>query len=128
VNRKVFLIFTTEDKPLADQFRKKAQDDHLPFEFRDYSMKHSVNHPWKPQVEKIILDSALVLCLVGRRTYQSAPVNWEIQKGIELGKPVVALYLVDDQVPIPKALLENSITPIRWQLGEIIRAFEEVNS
>lgn len=128
MNRKVFLIFATEDKSLADQFRKKAQDDRLPFAFRDYSMKHIIDHPWKPQAEKIIRDSATILCLVGRRTHQSEPVNWEIQKSIELGKPVVALYLVDDQVPIPRALRENSITPVRWELGEIIRALEGINS
>ena len=128
LNRKVFLIFATEDKLLVDKFREQAEDQQLPFAFRDYSVKHNFDHPWKPQAEKIIRESALILCLVGRRTYESGPVNWEIQKSIELGKPVVALYLVDDEIPIPQALEEHSITPVRWQLVEIIRALEAVSS
>lgn len=128
VNRKVFLSFGTEDDSLVDQFREQAQSQHLPFAFRDYSVKHNFDRTWKHQAEKIIRDSALILCLVGRRTYQSEPVNWEIQKSIELGKPVVAAYLVDDEIPIPRALLEHSITPVRSQLDEIIQALEGVSS
>ena len=128
MNHKVFLSFAMEDKSLVDQFRVQAQKQHLPFAFRDYAVRDEFDTSWKSQAERIIRSSSLTLCFVGRGTYQSEPVNWEIQKSIELDKPVVAVYLVDEELPLPQALQEHSITPVSWQMQGIARAIERATS
>ena len=70
----------------------------------------------------------MILCFVGRKTYQSEPVNWEIKRGIDLGKPVVAVYLVDEKLRLPMALQEHSILPVRCQLKEIIKELDRATS
>ena len=124
MNHKVFLSFATEDKSLVDKFRMQAHEQSLPFDFQDYSVKDTFDKSWKSQAEKIIHGSSVTLCFVGQRTYQSEPVNWEIQRSIELGKPVVAIHLGDEKLLVPRALREHSITPLPWNLEEIMQAIE----
>ena len=124
MNRKVFLSFAMEDKSLVDKFRIQAQEHGLPLDFRDYSVKETFDKSWKSHAEKIIHGSSVTLCFVGQRTYESEPVNWEIQRSIELGKPVVAVHLRDGKLQVPRALREHSITPLRWNLQGIMQAIE----
>ena len=124
MNHKVFLSFAMEDKSLVDKFRIQAQAQSLPLEFRDYSVVDTFDKSWKAQAEKIIHSSSVTLCFVGQRTYQSEPVNWEIRRSIKLGKPVVAVHLNDEEIPVPRALHEHSIIPVRWNLKEIMQAIE----
>ena len=128
MNCKVFLSFTMDDKPLVDKFRKRAQEQSLPLDFRDYSVKDTFDKSWKTQAEKIIHCASVTLCFVGKRTYESDPVNWEIRRSIELGKPVVAAHLGDAELPVPRALSEHSITPVRCNLQEIMRAIQKATS
>ena len=128
MNHRVFLSFAMEDMSLVDQFRFQAQSQHLPFAFRDYAVRDEFDKSWKSQAERIIRNSSVILCLVGRRTYQSEPVNWEIRRSIELDKPVVAVYLVDEELPLPQALREHSIMPVSWQMHGIARAIERATS
>ena len=128
MKHKVFLSFAMEDKLLVDHFRVQAQNQHLPFAFRDYAVRDGFDTSWKSQAEELIRSSSVTLCFVGRGTYQSEPVNWEIQKSIELDKPVVAVYLVDEALPLPKALQDHSITPVGCQMYGIARAIETATS
>ena len=117
-----------EDKSLVDQFRVQAEKKHLPFAFRDYAVRDGFDTSWKSQAESLIRSSSVTLCFIGRGTYQSEPVDWEIQKSIELDKPVVAVFLVDEELPLPKALRDHSITPVSWQMHGIARAIERAIS
>ena len=128
MNHKVFLSFAMEDKSLVDKFRIQAQSQNLDLDFRDYSVKDTFDKSWKSQADKIIRGSSVTLCFVGQRTYQSEPVNWEIERSIELGKPVVAVHLVDEELPVPRALWKHSITPVRCNLQEIMNAIEKATS
>lgn len=128
MSRQIFLSFAKEDKSLVEQFRAQAQDQHVPYVFRDYSAGDNSETSWKSQAERIIRSSSAVICFVGRRTYKSEPVNWEIQKSVELDKPVVAVYVVDEELPLPWAIRKYSITPVRWKMEEILKAIDKATS
>ncbi len=51
------------------------------------------------------------LCLVGRSTHHSAPVDWEIRRSVDLGKPVLAVFLEPTDL-LPAALSEIGVTPL----------------
>jgi len=122
----VFLSFAMEDKPLVDLFRGQVKNERLPLEFRDYSIKEPFDRAWKTKCEEQIRLCSLTICLVGYETYQSEAVNWEIHKSVELGKGLMAVYLVDGNPPLPEALRENSITPVRWKMDEIMNEIRRV--
>lgn len=120
----VFLSFATENKNLANLFRGQAQNKRLDLEFRDYSIKEPLEGAWKTRAEKLISLSSATICLVGQQTYQSDPVNWEIRKSLELGKPVLAVCVEEDVTHLPEALSEAGITPVQWDIDEITTTLE----
>lgn len=122
----VFLSFAMEDKTLVDLFRGQAKNERLPLEFLDHSIKEPSDGAWKTQCEEKIRRSSFTICLVGHKTHQSEAVNWEIRRSVELGKGVVAVYLVDGDPPLPKALQENSVKPVRWKLEELMKEIRRV--
>lgn len=93
--------------------------------FRDYSIKEPVEGAWKIQVERLIRDSNVTICLLGTTTWQSEPVNWEIRKSVGLGKRVLAVYLQPDTVQIPAALSEIGVAPMPWDINAIVGALHE---
>jgi len=115
-----------EDKPLVELFRGHAKNERLPLEFRDHSIKEPFEQKWKTQCEEKIKRCSVTICLVGEKTYQSEAVNWEISKSVELGKGLMAVYLVEGYPPLPAALRENNITPVRWKLDEIMDEIKRV--
>ena len=117
----VFLSFAMEDKSLVELFRGQAKNQRLPLEFRDYSVKEPFEHAWKTNATERIRSCSVTMCLVGRRTYQSDAVDWEIRKSIELAKGVMAVYLISGAPALPKALRERGVRPISWDMKHVMR-------
>ena len=122
----VFLSFAMEDKALVEMFRGQARNEHLPLEFRDHSIKEPFNQAWKTQCEEKIRNTSLIICLVGNETYKSEAVNWEIRKSVELGKGLMAVYLVSGYPHLPEALRENNVTPVHWKMDDIMNEIKRV--
>lgn len=122
----VFLSFAMEDKALVDLFRGQARNRRLPLEFRDYSIKEPFDSAWKTQCEERIRYCSLTICLVGFETYKSEAVNWEIRKSADLGKGIMAIYLVSEWVRLPEALKECSVKPVTWDMDEIMSEIRRV--
>ncbi len=108
----VFLSFAIEDRSLVDLFRGQARNSRLPLEFRDHSVKEPFERAWKTRAEDKIRRSSAAVCLVGRETYRSDAVDWEIRKSAELGNGLLAVYVVAGFPPLPSALQEYSVNPV----------------
>jgi hypothetical protein len=115
-----------EDKPLVELFRGQAKADNSNVEFRDYSVKEPFERAWKGKVEELIRQCSMTICLVGRDTWHSEAVNWEIRKSAELGKRVVAVYLDGSHVQLPPALSEVGIQVHQWEA--FVRDFDWIAS
>ena len=124
----VFLSFAIEDHELVALFRGQAKNKQLDLEFRDYSIKEAFESAWKTNCERIIRMCSAKICLVGNSTHKSDAVDWEIRKSAELGNGIMAVYLGDNNVIVPKALRELGITPVPWGIDRIMRALEQVAS
>jgi hypothetical protein len=122
----VFLSFAMEDKDLVELFRGQARNRRLDLEFRDYSIKEPFDRAWKTNCERIIQMCSATICLVGESTYRSDAVDWEIRKSAELGKGIMAVYLGSTSVPLPPALRELGVRPVRWKMDEIMKELRDV--
>ena len=117
---RVFLSFSMEHKPLVELFRDQARYSRSDLIFRDYSIKKPVKGAWKKYAERLIRKSSVTICLVGKDTWRSEPVNWEVRKSADLGKRILAVYLQSSAVRTPPALVEIGVTPIPWDVGAIV--------
>lgn len=97
---RTFLSFVEEDLDLVNLFRGQARNANSDLEFADYSVRvpyNSANSDYiKQQIAPKISGSSLTMCLYGPTTYTSEWVDWELRKALELGKPIMGIWLYDD--------------------------------
>jgi hypothetical protein len=124
--RNVFLSFAMEDKPLVELFRGQAEMADSRMEFRDYSVKEPFEQAWKSNVEELIRLCSMTIVLVGRDTWKSEAVDWEIRKSHELGKQLVAVFVNGTDVRLPSALVEFNVPVYSW--GVFLRRFSAIAS
>ena len=118
--RNVFLSFAMEDQLLANAFRGQAKSSRSDLELRDYSVKEPFDYAWKTSVERLLRLCSATICLVGKTTYQSDAVDWEIRKSAELGNQLIAVRLGPDITWFPAAIAELRITTVHWDIEAIM--------
>lgn len=108
-----FLSFSMRDEVLVASF-KIAITGRIPsLVLLSHPIRELYDRNWQSHCGKKIDQSTMLICLIGNSTYRSTAVAWEISKGLSLGKPVIAVDLLDDAPPLPDILKKNSIAPIR---------------
>ncbi|SRR5579862_1253322 len=127
---RAFLSFVEEDLNLVNLFRGQAklQDGNL--DFHDYSIKIPFNSDNADYIGRGILDQiklcTLCVCLYGPTTYQSAWVNWELNKAIQLGKHLMGVCLYNDgRVKYHPAPLEGR-PRMFWNVPQIVATMENL--
>ena len=91
--RNVFISFDADDKGMVNLFRVQAKNGRFPFRFRDYSVKEPFERGWKKEVRNLIHLSSAVIVAIGRNTYKSRAVNWEVDEAYNQGKQVIGVRL-----------------------------------
>ena len=115
----LFLSFASEDEALVDLFREHAKDRLSLLSFNDRPMSATSDGGWKYYAEHLIRSCNATLCLIGPSTYQSEPVDWEIRKSVDLGKPVLAVCL-EPTTLLPAALVEIGISPLPLNVDAVL--------
>ena len=115
----LFLSFASEHEALVDLFREHAKDRLSLLSFNDRPVTATNDGGWKNYAEHLIRSCSATLCLIGPSTYQSGPVDWEIRKSVDLGKPVIALYL-EPTALLPAALVEIGVSPLPLNVDAVM--------
>ena len=108
---RAFLSFATEDAGAADEFRRLVQLQHPHVELVDHAVGDNYEPNWKARCEQKIRDAAILVCLLGPSTHRSAPVAWEIDRALTLGKRVIAVNPTEGVLQVPEILCRHSIEP-----------------
>lgn len=108
---RAFLSFTTADKPLVEAFRDRLGQQHPDVELLDHGVEGGYEEDWKLACAMKIDRSEMLICLIGATTHRSEAVTWEINRGLSLGKRIVAFKLNADGVRVPEVLLRHAIEP-----------------
>ena len=122
----LFLSFATEDNDLVQLFRGQIKTVRPNLTLRDYSAKKPFDSSWKTHCEHILRTCSATICLIGKDTYKSEPVDWELRKSAELGKGIMAVYLESTDVSVPKALVDLGARAVPWEMDKIMKEFDRV--
>jgi hypothetical protein len=122
---RAFLSFVQEDLNLVNLFRGQAQNVSNELEFVDYSIRepfNSSNVDYITQgIVRQIKPCTLAVCLYGPTTHRSQWVVWELNKAVELGKPIMGVCLYrDGRVVHYPAPLKNW-PRISWDIPNIVQ-------
>jgi hypothetical protein len=117
--RNVFISFDYADIAEVNLLRGQAKNDNVPIDFNDWSVHEPFDSERAEYIKKKIADrinaSSLTIVYMSDKTATSKWVNWEINKSIELGKHVIAVYKGDKRPSeIPAAITSNGIKQVPW--------------
>lgn len=117
--RNVFISFAYEDINEVNLLRGQAKNENVPIEFNDWSVSEKYESTKAEYIKQRISDrithSSVTVVYLSQESAKSQWVSWEINRSIELGKPVVAVYPGQSKpvVNFP-ALSQNSIQAVPW--------------
>jgi hypothetical protein len=94
--KKVFISYEYEnDKHYKNLLLAWDANKQFDFYISDYSADVSINstgaNAIKSVLSRYINQGTVFLVIVGKKTYKSSWVKWEINKAVELGKKIVAV-------------------------------------
>ena len=108
-----FLSFSMQDEALVASFKATFKRRVPSLVLLEHPTRELYDRDWKIHCRRKIDQSTILICLIGHSTYLSTAVAWEVSTGMSLGKPVIAVELVDEPLPRPDILKKYSIAPIR---------------
>lgn len=115
---RAFISFRMEDSWARDFLREHARNAKDEVEFIDYSIQDPFDSSWKNQCKLRIAETKGTIVLIGATTYQSEPVEWEIEETLEQGHQIFGIQVNDGEThPLPKGLPSESV--IRWDFTQI---------
>jgi len=125
--RNVFISFAYEDLAEVNLLRGQAKNENSDIEFNDWSLREPFDSKRadyiRQGIEERIKQSSATLIYVSDNTASSKWVNWEINRSIELGKKVVAVYKGDAKpAKYCPAIKEHKIKVIPWTHKGISKA------
>lgn len=117
--RNVFISFAYEDINEVNLLRGQAKNENNDLEFND----RSVHEPFdseradyiKRRLAERINQSSTTVVYVSEHTSKSSWVQWEVEKSLELGKRVIAVYAGAHQpANMPAWLRDRNIVVTPW--------------
>ena len=116
---RVFISFEMEDRWARDFLVQHARDARNDVEFVDYSVQNPWDSSWKTQCRERIGSTKGTIVLVGRTTYESEAVRWEIAETSRQGHYLFGIQIHKDGANrIPQGLPVASVIP--WQFNTIV--------
>ena len=123
--RNIFISFDIDDERMVNLLRYQAKDERFPFQFRDYSVKEPFEYRWKSEVRNLISLSSAVVVAIGKYTYLSDAVDWEIREAHRQNKQVIGVRLHRySRHKIPQAMWSSDVVTT-WNTRKIAHLLGE---
>lgn len=118
---RVFISFQHEDRHAKELL--KAQDKHkrIPLYINPTSPEKPFSSKWKTRMKKKIAQSSSMVVLIGKNTYKSKAVNWEIQQARKMGKKIVGVQIHKGKHHRLPPALKKSEELKKWRVENIMR-------
>lgn len=117
---RAFISFEMEDRWARDFLVQQAKDKRNDIAFYDYSVQDPFDSKWKTECKKRISQTNGSIILVGKTTWASEAVVWEIAETIRQGNYIFGIQINRDEThKIPSGLPSKNV--IRWNFTQIIQ-------
>ena len=112
--KRIFVAFAIEDKVYRDFLKGQSLNTASQFEYVDMSVKEPWNTNWKQHVRSRIKGCNGVIALLSRNTLSATGALYEIEVAREEGKPLLGIYIHDDDRSKPAAMGAAPAVPWTW--------------
>jgi hypothetical protein len=116
----VFLSYQMEDSAAREDFVSDVTCREPAARFFDYPVTDSFDVHWRERCTELIRGCRGTIVLVGRTTFQSAPVTWEIAETVGQGLPVIGVRLFDEDMTETPMGLERAALISRPEVSSVV--------
>lgn len=130
--KNVFISFAHENLDEVNLLRGQAKNDSNDLEFSDYSVKVPFNSKDADYIKRKITEKlekvSVTAIYITKDAAQSDWVKWEVEKSLQMGKGVVAVYQGDSAPKMPSFITDNKIKFVQWNHKELTQAIEDASA
>ena len=120
---RAFISFEMEDRWARDFLIQHAKQKNNKIEFIDYSVHDPFDSKWKTNCKERIARTAGTIVLIGKTTYKSEAVLWEIAETKRQGHPVFGIQTSSDSTyRVPDGISPSRI--VKWNFDKIVSELE----
>ena len=117
--KNVFISFAFEDLDEVNLLRGQAKSEKSDIEFNDLSVREAFDSERAEYIRQKIRERInrcfAVIVYLSAATAASRWVRWEVEKGLELGKRVIAVHSGDTPPEnLPAFIRDQGIKVVRW--------------
>lgn len=126
--KRVFLSYASEDIPQVRGLKLLAANPNYDLDFYDESLDTAIDSTNASYIKQVIKDkivrSSVTVCLIGKTTYQSKWVDWELETSADARNKIIAMALKGiNSAVLPKLIKDKVLTFHSWDpagLGKLI--------
>ncbi len=119
--RRVFISFQNRDRHAKELLKAQAENKRMNIEFNDQSPSGAFNNKWKTRMKPRIEKSSATVVMIGRDTYKSDAVNWEIEQSRKNGNKIIGVQINPGQHHRLPPTMRQSEELKRWKLENLDR-------
>lgn len=123
--RRVFIGFEKKDRHAKELLKAQAKNKNLDLEFSDQSPSKPYKNKWKTKIKKKICKSSASLFPIGKDTYKSKAVNWEIEQSRKCGNKIIGIQKDKGKHHRLPPTMRKSEELKRWKLDNIVRRLKK---
>lgn len=123
--KRIFLSFSSDNLEQVRGFRLLAKNPNYDLDLYDESIKTAIDSTNADYIKKVIGEkisrASVTLCLIGKTTYQSSWVDWELERSHKEGNQIIAMALKGvDRATLPKKIKELNLSFYPWDPSNLL--------
>ncbi len=124
--KRVFLSFSSDDLQQVRGLRLLLKNQNYDLDFYDESIKEAIDSYNADYIKRVIGEkisrTSITVCLISKTTYQSAWVDWELEKSQKEGNKIIAMALKGiNEAILPKKIKESNLNFYPWDPSNLAR-------
>jgi hypothetical protein len=114
--RRVFISYHHKDRHARDLLKAQAQNKRIDLNFNDRSPGRPFSDRWKTRMKNRINNSSATVVMIGKDTYRSKAVNWEIEQSRKAGNKIIGVQINPGQHHRLPPAMRKSEELKRWKI------------
>jgi len=123
--RKLFIGYQKKDRHAKELLKAQAKNKNLNIEFKDQSPSKPYSSKWKTRMKKKIRNSSAGIFPIGKDTYKSKAVNWEIEQNRKFGNKIIGVQIHKGKHHRLPPAMRKSEELKRWKIDSIARRLKK---
>ena len=123
--RRVFISYQNKDRHAKELLKAQANNKRMDIEFNDQSPNKPFSSKWKTQMKRRIENSSATVVPIGKDTYKSKAVNWEIEQSRKAGNKVIGVQINQGQHHRLPPTMRRSEELKKWNITNIARRLKK---